>query len=300
MREKARIHAVDGVSLKIKYGETLSLVGESGSGKTTTGRCILGEIPQSDGKIVFMGHDLSDARKEDIRKLRRHMGVVFQDPYSSLNPRWKVGRIISEPVAIHKTVPLSEREEKVYELLSLVGLEPHHALRYPHEFSGGQVQRVAIARALAASPKFIVADEPVAALDVSVKAGILNLMNELKDKFELSYLLISHDLSAVRYSSDQTAVMYVGKIMEFAPTTEIFSEPRHPYTRALMSAVPIPDPTLDRKPIILPGDVPSPIDPAPICRFYSRCYEKTSKCRGEAPPLAEIDKGHFVACYNME
>lgn len=297
-KEAAQVHAVDGVTFSIGHGESLGLVGESGSGKSTTGRCILGVLSPTEGEVVFMGEILSHLPKKKMRKLRKFMAVIFQDPYSSLNPRWKVENIISEPITIHRKISRHERREKVRELLDLVGLEPYHATRYPYEFSGGQKQRIAIARALAANPKFVVADEPTAALDASVKAGVLNLMKKLGERFDISFLFISHDLGSVNYVTDRIAVMYAGRIMEIGPSDEISAKPVHPYTRALMSVSPVVDPSLSRERIILSGDVPNPVNPPVGCRFYDRCYAKTLSCKpNEPPPLIEVGEGHWAACH---
>lgn len=295
-RTVAYIHAVDDVTFDIRRGETLGLVGESGCGKTTVGKCILLLIPPTTGKIRYMGQDVFGLGKRQIQKFRSQTAMVFQDPYSSFNPRMTVGDIIGEPIEIHRVARGRKKKRIVMELMEKVGLNPYHIFRYPHQFSGGQLQRIAIARALATKPKLIVADEPVTALDVSIRAGILNLMKDLQNDAGLTYLFISHDLSVVRYICDRVMVMYLGKIMEVADTEEIFNHPRHPYTRALISAIPIPDPTVRRKRIVLPGKVSTPINPSPGCRFHSRCPYARSICSKE-PPLVEICRGHSVACH---
>ena len=290
------IHAVDYVSLSIKKGETFGLVGESGCGKTTFGRCVL-MLLRPEGSILFDGKDLNQLKKEELRKLRVKMSMIFQDPFSSLNPKKTVSDIVGQPLDIHKISKGREKEKMVAEILEKVGLRQDHIYRYPHEFSGGQKQRIGIARAIAVNPKFIVADEPVAALDVSIKADILNLMKKLQADLNLTYLFITHDLSVVNYICDTVAVMYLGKLVEVAAKDVIFNEPLHPYTQALISAIPIPDPTVKREKIILPGSVPTPIDPAPGCRFFSRCQFATAKCLKLEPELIESRPGHFVSCH---
>lgn len=296
------IHAVDGLSFSVEKGKTFGLVGESGCGKSTTARSILHlDVPTS-GKIYIedeeIGTTFKSKNKTEILRLRRKMQYVFQNPYASLDPRMTVADIIIEPFIIHKNVPKNEWHEKLYELLELVGLEDYHAERYPHEFSGGQRQRICIARALAVNPQLIIADEPVASLDVSIRAQILNLLQDLQRKMGITYLYISHDLSTVRHICHRVAVMYLGKFVEIADTNELFDSPLHPYTQALMSAIPIPDPEkTKRKRIVLPGEVPSPINPPSGCRFQSRCiYEKEHKCIHSAPKLIDAGKGHLVAC----
>ncbi|MGA2572762.1 MAG: oligopeptide/dipeptide ABC transporter ATP-binding protein [Candidatus Methanomethylicaceae archaeon] len=299
-----QVHAVDHVSLEVNHGETVGLVGESGCGKTTTGKLILNLETPTSGKVYFDGapviQTLTKGTKEEKLKLRRSMQMVFQNPYSSLDPRMTVFDIISEPFRVHKNIPTSEYKDRLYELLSLVGLEPYHAERYPHEFSGGQRQRICIARALAVDPKFIVADEPVSSLDVSVRAQILNLIMDLQKRLGISYLYISHDLSSVRQISKRVLVMYLGEIVESALTSELFDHPIHPYTKALMSAVPIPDPKRKMKIILLPGEVPSPVNPPSGCRFHPRCEYATSKCSEEIPEMVQIDSDHFVSCHYFE
>jgi oligopeptide/dipeptide ABC transporter ATP-binding protein len=298
------VHAVDDISFSIDKGETLGLVGESGCGKTTTGKAVLHLEWPTSGRIHFEGEDatevfdIGDAKK--VLYMRRNMQMVFQNPYGSLDPRMTVYDIVSEPFRIHGHVPRKQWNERVYALLKLVGLEPYHAERYPHEFSGGQRQRIGIARALAVGPKLIVADEPVSSLDVSVRAQILNLLMDLQKKEGLSFLYISHDLSSVRQISSRTAVMYLGQIVETASSEEIFSKPLHPYTMALLSAIPIPDPEKKVMRIVLPGEVPSAIDPPKGCRFNPRCKYATDKCRAEEPALREIKKNHQAACHYAE
>ena len=297
-----QVHAVDKISFTVNERETVGLVGESGCGKTTTGKLILYLERSDSGQVLFQGKDvlsiLAKGSGDEKMRLRRSMQMIFQNPYASLDPRMTVFDIISEPFKIHKHVPSNEWKEMVYKLLSLVGLEPYHAERYPHEFSGGQRQRICIARALAVDPKFIVADEPVSSLDVSIRAQILNLIMELQQSLGMSYLYISHDLSSVRQISQRVIVMYLGEIVESAPTKELFDHPVHPYTRALMSAVPIPDPKRKMNIIVLTGEVPSSINPPSGCRFHPRCQYATSKCSQEKPILISMDVDHYVSCHH--
>jgi len=296
-RQVGAVKAVDGVSFNIRRGETLGLVGESGCGKTTTGRVILRLMEPTSGEASFEGRNIFKLSKEDLRRLRREMQIIFQDPYSSLNPRMTVGDIIGEPLEIHNLARGKEKVRRVQELLEVVGLSPYHMNRYPHEFSGGQRQRIGIARALAVNPKLIICDEPVSALDVSIQAQVLNLLEELQKEFGLTYLFIAHDLSVVKHISDRIAVMYLGRIVEIAHTEELFANPQHPYTEALLSAVPIPNPGMRRERIILPGDVPSPVNPPPGCRFHTRCLYAQEGCRVNDQTLIDSwGNGHYVAC----
>jgi oligopeptide transport system ATP-binding protein len=298
-RQIGSVKAVDDVSFDIRSGETLGLVGESGCGKSTTGRAILQLYKPTAGVVEFNGRDLVKLKSGEMRRMRRELQMIFQDPYASLNPRMTVGSIIGEPLEIHNLAKGREKTERVQELLRTVGLNPYFANRYPHEFSGGQRQRIGIARALAVEPKFIVCDEPISALDVSIQAQIINLLEELQEKLGLTYLFIAHDLAVVRHISDRVAVMYVGKIVEVTDRNEIFESPLHPYTRALLSAIPIPDPVLEKRRtrMILIGDVPSPVNPPVGCRFNPRCPYAEENCRTDEPPLDEVRPGHFVACH---
>lgn len=296
-KKNKAIRAVDGISFRIPKGETLGLVGESGCGKSTTGKLLLRLLEPTAGSSFFKGRDIYKLKKKELQKLRREMQVIFQDPFSSLNMRMNVEKIISEPLEIHKIGGKIERKKKVAELMELVGLSPEDSGRFPHEFSGGQRQRIGIARALALNPLFIVADEPVSSLDVSMRAQILNLMKDLRDKLGLTCLFIGHDLSTVKFLCDSVAVMYLGKIVEMGPKESIFLDPRHPYTQTLLSAVTIPDPEIKRNRIILSGEMPSPANPPPGCRFHTRCPHATVKCKTVEPKLRDSGNGHMVSCH---
>lgn len=298
-QEKLQLKAVDGLDFKVRRGETLGIVGESGSGKSTTGNAIIRLLEDTEGEIIFEGRDLTKLSPQEMKHVKKDIQMIFQDPFSSLNPRWKVFNIIAEPLRTHKIAFGKSLKNKVYELLDIVGLDRSFANRYPHEFSGGQRQRIGIARALALKPKLIICDEPVSALDVSIQAQILNLLDDLQKKFDLTYIFIAHGLPAVKHISDRVAVMYLGKFVELAPKEQLFLNPLHPYTEGLISAIPIPDPKLrhQREQIILEGDVPNPVNPPSGCAFHTRCPYATEKCAIQQPKMEEIEPGHFVSCH---
>ncbi|MFC2055974.1 ABC transporter ATP-binding protein [Chloroflexota bacterium] len=298
-RKVGDVKAVDGVSFNIKRGETLGLVGESGCGKTTTGRCILQLYETTGGKVLFEGKDLTKMKGEELRNMRKDMQLIFQDPYASLDPRMTAGNIIGEPMVVHNLIKGKEYKEQIDELFRIVQLEPYMADRYPHEFSGGQRQRIGIARALATRPSLIICDEPVSALDVSIQTQIITLLMKLREELNLTYLFIAHDLSVVRYISDRVAVMYLGKIVEITNSDELYDNPLHPYTQALLSAVPIPNPVVDRERerILLTGDVPSPVNPPPGCNFHPRCHMAIDICKEQLPEWRELGSEHWVACH---
>jgi oligopeptide transport system ATP-binding protein len=300
-RKVGAVKAVDGVDFDVIRGETLGLVGESGCGKSTTGRAILQLYRPTAGEVYFEGQDLTALKGEQLRRMRRRMQMIFQDPYASLNPRMTVGDIIGEPLVVHNISKSKERRERVQELLRVVGLNPYFVNRYPHEFSGGQRQRIGVARALAVNPDFIICDEPISALDVSIQAQIINLLEDLQSEFNLTYLFIAHDLSVVRHISDRIAVMYLGKIVELTDRAELYENPLHPYTQALLSAVPIPDPVVEetRQRIILEGDVPSPVNPPVGCNFSTRCPVVMDVCKEQEPEFRDVGGGHWVACFRV-
>jgi oligopeptide transport system ATP-binding protein len=304
-RQVGAVQAVDGVTFNIYEGETLGLVGESGCGKSTTGRVVLQLLDPTAGTVEFKGRNLTKLSKNELRRERRHMQMIFQDPYASLNPRMTVGNIVGEPLKIQKLGNAADRKKRVQELLRVVGLNPYFVNRYPHEFSGGQRQRIGVARALATNPDFIVADEPISALDVSVQAQVVNLLGDLRDQLGLTYLFIAHDLSMVRHISDRVAVMYLGRIVELSATEEVYNHPLHPYSQALLSAIPMPDPDreVERKRIILEGDVPSPVNPPSGCRFHPRCAYATDICKEQDPEYRNLGQQgvrHWVACHHAE
>lgn len=296
-RKTGDVKAVDGVSFEVFEGETLGIVGESGCGKSTTGRVIMRLHEATDGRVTFDGLELNSLSNDAMRKVRRDIQMVFQDPYASLNPRHSIGKILEEPLIVHGIGTAAERKKKVIEFLEVVGLSAYHAKRYPHQFSGGQRQRIGIARALMTNPKLIIADEPVSALDVSIQAQVLNLMKRLQEDLNLTYIFIAHDLGVVRHISDRVGVMYLGKMVELSNSEELYANPLHPYTQALLSAVPVPDPGFERDQILLKGDIPSPADPPTGCTFHTRCPQAIELCKQQVPQFLEVKSGHYVACH---
>lgn len=296
-RKIGEVKAVQDISFTLNKGETFGLVGESGCGKSTTGRILLRLIEPDSGSIWFEGTDITTLKTDEMRKLRKEMQIIFQDPFASLNPRHSVQKILEEPLIVHGVKDAAERKKRVLEMLDVVGLSPYHAKRFPHQFSGGQRQRIGIARALMTKPKLIIADEPVSALDVSIQSQVLNLLNELQDTFQLTYIFISHDLGVVRHISDRVGVMYLGRMMELAETEDLFNDPLHPYTKALLSAIPVPDPELNRDRVVVRGDVPDPSKPPSGCPFHTRCPDKKDICSKVLPTFTEQKPGHFVACH---
>lgn len=296
-KQKGEVKAVDGISFNLKRGTTMGLVGESGCGKSTVGRTLLRLIDRTDGKVLFHGKDIFNISKKELRNLRTKMQIIFQDPYSSLSPRLPIGEIIGEAVKEHNIVPKEEYEDYLDEIMSACGLQPYHKDRYPHEFSGGQRQRICIARALAVNPEFIVCDEPVSALDVSIQAQIINLLKDLQESRNLTYLFISHDLSVVEHISDTVGVMYLGSLVEYGNKEDIFKNPAHPYTQALLSAIPLPDPEVKMNRIILEGSIPSPANPPSGCKFHTRCNKCMEICKTVKPEVKELEEGHFVQCH---
>jgi oligopeptide transport system ATP-binding protein len=296
-RPVSSVKAVDGVSFTVNKGETLGIVGESGCGKSTTGRMLMRLIDPSEGRVSFEDRELTSLSNSEMRKIRREIQMVFQDPYASLNPRHTVEKILEEPLKVHGMGSAKERKKRVHELLNIVGLSSYHAKRYPHQFSGGQRQRIGIARALMTKPKLIIADEPVSALDVSIQSQVLNLMQDLQKEFELTYIFIAHDLGVVRHISDRVGVMYLGKMVELSDSEKLYEKPLHPYTQALLSAVPIPDPDFKRETMLLQGDIPSPSNPPSGCTFHTRCPHATEVCKQKVPEFKEHQPGHYVACH---